>query len=90
MRIKYKRGKKSPESGWRFLRSHERLPGIVEAVAKSKRLSYTDMGDRIDCDGRRIARWFRGDMDGVINEFQIVQLCDLLGIELDLDIKITE
>lgn len=83
-----KRGQKSPEAGWRFLRSNDRLRGVILSQMAEKKLNATALAKQIGVNHARMGGYLRGVSTPCLSEFQVVQVCDYLGIELDLEIQI--
>jgi hypothetical protein len=84
-------GQKSPGATWRFLRSNDRLRTILEAQWRKSGLPLSRLAELIDvASPNRLSLYFanKGPAGNRINELQIVKLCDVLGVEIDLDIKI--
>ncbi len=88
---KLKRGQKSPEASWRFLASHDKLRVVLYAQWKRSGMTMNKLAEiaEIATPGR-IKSYFSKNRIGRLNEFQIVRLCEILKVEIDLDIKIVE
>jgi hypothetical protein len=84
-----KRGQKSPEAAWRFLHNNTNLRGVLYAQYLKSGMSMVQLGAAAGISGiSRIHGYFRGAGNNKLNELQIVRLCDVLKVEIDLEIKI--
>lgn len=55
---------------------------LVRECAKSKELSYRDIGDHLDVDRTTVAKWMTGASN--IPSQYVIPLADLLGITADM------
>ncbi len=79
--------KKNPQSSWNLLRENNRLRGLLQYQLDQAGLSYRDVGDDLGIAQWSVMRYFTGQTPNITN-MQILAICEYLGVEVGLDVKI--
>lgn len=74
---------------WCFLRDNPRLRGIVLHVKESRGLTLRQIARETDIADDRISKWLR-NIKPNLNQRQLVKICELLGIEVELKVTVRE
>lgn len=75
---------RTPVSHWCFLRSNEKLKLAVKHRIKQHPLSLTKIGDAAGVPSYRVSSWLKGNNRHWPSQFQVIKLCNYLGINTDL------
>ena len=77
---------KSAGSGWNFLRDNEKLRGVISQRISERGLSEKDISDGIGVQVHYLHEYLKSSGPSLTN-IQIMYICQLLGIEVDLEIE---
>lgn len=82
------RGKnKTPFSGYCFLRNNSRLKDIIKIMIDRNETSIKDISDKLDLNQSNVRQFlFHGSK--TISQHNVLRICDLLGLEIDLSITV--
>lgn len=80
---------KSPASRWNFLRENSKLKGVISQRISERGLSQADISNEIGINIYDLKHYLE-DIPPNLTNIQIMYLCKILGIEVDLDIEFAD
>lgn len=82
-----RRGTRSYSSRWCFLRDEDSIRDTVRALMKIKGLTITQLSKGVDIPIYRISQYLNSKREQRITQFQLIEICNYLGFEVDVSIK---
>lgn len=83
-----RRGKnKTPFSGYCFLRNNDRLKDILLIMMDRNKMSIKDVADKLGVQSSNL-RSFLHHGSKTISQHNVIRMCNLLGLEVELNITI--
>lgn len=88
-----KKRKNSLTSKWCFLRDDYRIKTLIKNKIKERKLKLVTLAEMTGIDTYRISRYLnQKHIDGLpsVTQYQLIKICNTLGIEVSLSIKLKE
>lgn len=78
-----------PKSSWCILRNSTKLRTLIKYKIRSKEFKIVETAEKAGVETYRLSRYLNSRTPN-LTQFQLMKVCDLLGIEVSLDINIID
>jgi len=82
-----RKGTRSYSSRWCFLRDEDAIRDTIRALMKIKGLTLSQLAKGVGIQIYRISAYMNSKREGRITQFQLIEICNYLGFEVEVEIK---
>lgn len=73
---------------WHYLQSEDRLRGAILYQIESRKASLDDLAEKLSAKKYNLTNYLKNERPA-LNDYEIIKLANMLGLEISLDIKFT-
>jgi len=83
-------GSKRVSTQYCFLRHYEPIREAIKLKMVQRKLNFAKIAKALKKDRSMVGRYVKGETPKALSQIDVLKLCYILGIEVDINIKINE